>query len=122
MLPKTGKGFPIGRNKLTDTEFAEVIASALSIEFGEAKHAAKIVTRWTGASLRTARNWLSGSHAPSGVNLVLLARQSDAVLNAVLILAGRRTQALETNLKALRKSLADVVETIDAAIDLERVR
>ena len=39
--------------------------------------------------LRTAKHWLSGIHGPSGVHLVQLLRNSDEVLKAVLILAGR---------------------------------
>ena len=34
MLPKKGSSFPIGRVGLTETEFAQVIASALKVEFG----------------------------------------------------------------------------------------
>src|SRR3546814_909903 len=87
MSPKEGSSFPIGRAILTDEEFAQVIASALKVEFGSARNGAKIITQWTGVSARTAKNWLSGTNAPSGVHLVLLARESNAVLKALMFMA-----------------------------------
>src|SRR3546814_18627788 len=74
---------------LTDAEFTQVIASALKIEFGSTRNGAKILMKWTGVSSRTAKNWLSGSHAPSGVHLVLIARESTAVLKAIMLMAER---------------------------------
>ena len=42
MLPKKGSSFPIGRVGLTEAEFAQVIASALKVEFGSARNGTKI--------------------------------------------------------------------------------
>src|SRR3546814_12483878 len=79
MFPKKGSPFPVGRDALTDSEFAQVIASALKVEFGSTRNGAKMIMKWTGVSERTAKNWLSGTNAPSGVHLILLARESNAV-------------------------------------------
>lgn len=56
MFPKKGSSFPIGRDILTDAEFAQVIASALKVEFGSTRNGAKTIMKWTGASQRTAKN------------------------------------------------------------------
>jgi hypothetical protein len=45
--------------------------------------------RWTGASERTAKYWLSGERGPSGEHLILLAQHSDAVLETILTMAMR---------------------------------
>ena len=113
MLPKKGSSFPFGRDILTDTEFAQVIASALKIEFGSARNGAKTIMKWTGASQRTAKNWLSGTHAPSGVHLVLLARQSNAVVKAIMLLADRPEMSLGASLISLRRLLTDMLASLD---------
>jgi hypothetical protein len=44
--------------------------------------------RWTGASERTVKYWLSAERRPSGEHLIALARLSGAVFRVVLALAG----------------------------------
>lgn len=116
MFPKKGNSFPISRDRLTEAEFAQVIASALKVEFGSTRHGAKTIMKWTGTSHRTAKNWLSGSHAPSGVHLVLLARESNAVLKALLMLAERPEMSLGSNLLSLRRLLTDTIAALDEMI------
>src|SRR3546814_6102856 len=110
MSPKEGSSFPIGRAILTDEEFAQVIASALKVEFGSARNGAKIITQWTGVSARTAKNWLSGTNAPSGVHLVLLARESNAVLKALMLMAERPEMSLGASLLSLKRLLAETID------------
>lgn len=116
MFPKKGNSFPVSRDRLTETEFAQVIASALKVEFGATRHGAKTIMKWTGTSQRTAKNWLSGSHAPSGVHLVLLARESNAVLKAILLMAERPELSVGSNLLSLRRLLTDTLSAIDEMI------
>ena len=113
MSPKTGNSFPIGRDMLTDVEFAQVIASALKVEFGSTRHGAKTIMKWTGVSQRTAKNWLSGINAPSGVHLVLLARESNAVLKALMLMAERPEMSLGARLLSLRRLLAETLAALD---------
>lgn len=113
MFPKKGSSFPIGRDKLTDTEFAQVIASALKVEFGSTRNAAKTIMKWTGASHRTAKNWLNGNYAPSGLHLILLARESNAVLKAMMLMAERPEMSLGASLLSLRRVLAETMEALD---------
>ena len=69
--------------------------------------------RWTGVSERTARNWISGSHAPAGEHLIELIRNSDAVLSAVLALAGRREAYAFARLDLVRVELQAMLKAIE---------
>jgi len=116
MFPKKGRLLPGGTDDYTEAEFAQIIASALKLEFGSTRHGAKTIMKWTGVGQRTAKNWLSGVHAPSGFNLVLLARESNAVLKVMMLLADRPEMSLGTNLISLRRILADTMTAIDEYI------
>ena len=113
MFSKKGNSFPIGRDMLTDTEFAQVIASALKVEFGSTRNSAKTIMQWTGVSQRTAKNWLSGANAPSGVHLILLARESNAVLKAMMLMAERPEMSVGASLLSLRRLLAETMAALD---------
>ncbi|GAB3266068.1 hypothetical protein GCM10027296_43580 [Chitinimonas naiadis] len=67
------------------------IAEAIQRELGASRGAAKTLMRWTGVSERTAKNWMAAKRGPSGVDLLCLARHSDEVLRAMLILIGKPT-------------------------------
>lgn len=69
--------------------YRRAIADALSRELGPTYQAIKTAMRWTGASERTVKYWLSGERGPSGEHLILLAQHSDAVLVTLLTIAGR---------------------------------
>lgn len=116
MFPKKGSSFPVGRDALTDSEFAQVIASALKIEFGSTRNGAKMIMQWTGVSQRTAKNWLNGTNAPNGVHLILLARESNAVLKAIMLLAERPEMSLGASLLSLRRVLAETMTALDQMI------
>lgn len=113
MFPKKGSSFPIGRDALTDSEFAQVIASALKVEFGSTRNGAKMIMKWTGVSERTAKNWLHGTNAPSGVHLILLARESNAVLKAIMLMAERPEMSLGASLLSLRRLLSETMAALD---------
>lgn len=113
MFSKEGRTFPVGRDRLTDAEFALVIASALKVEFGSTGHGAKTIMKWTGVSQRTAKNWLSGSNTPSGVHLILLARESNAVLKAIMLMADRPEMSLGASLISLRRLLTETLSALD---------
>ena len=113
MFPKKGSSFPIGRDILTDAEFAQVIASALKVEFGSTRNGAKTIMKWTGASQRTAKNWLNGTHAPNGVHLVLLARESNAILKVIMLVADRPEMSLGASMISLKRLLTDMLASLD---------
>jgi hypothetical protein len=114
MFPKTGSTFQNAGNKSnSQIEYRDAIWGALTGELGGTHQAAKTTMRWTGVSERTARNWISGTHAPAGEHLVELMRNSDAVLSAVLILAGRREAHAFARLDLVRAELQALLKAID---------
>ncbi|MBT8154319.1 hypothetical protein KMP13_10490 [Epibacterium ulvae] len=114
MFPKTGNTFQNTSKKLNpQVEYREAIWIALTAELGGTHQATKTTMRWTGVSERTARNWISGSHAPAGEHLIELIRNSDAVLSAVLILAGRREANALARLDVVRTELHAMLKAID---------
>lgn len=93
--------------------FAEMIAAAMQAEWGTAPSARKEVGRITQANERAVRNWFEGKNGPSGENLVLLMRHSDAVLETVLELSGRQALLPAARVLGLRDRLKAVVDAID---------
>jgi hypothetical protein len=98
------------------------IADALRTELGQSHRATKTLMRWTGASDRTAKNWLSGCCGPRGDHLIQLARESDTVLAALLGLAGRNQHMVGADLLSIRNALVAATELIDGLLSLERAR
>lgn len=70
-------------------EYREAIAAALVADLGQTHRAIKTAMRWTGASERTVKYWMSAERGPSGEHLIALARHSDAVFITLLAMAGR---------------------------------
>lgn len=112
MLPKNGTLLPARCAILTERDYSSRIRQALRDELGGSRMAAKLLMRWTDASNRTARNWLNGSASPSGYHLVCLARESDAVLGAMLSLSGRPELALSADIRAIEAALASAATAI----------
>ncbi|MBC7739068.1 MAG: XRE family transcriptional regulator [Candidatus Saccharibacteria bacterium] len=69
--------------------YRKAIAAALRAELGQTHQAVKTAMRWTGASERTVKYWLSGERGPSGDHLIVLAQHSDTVLLTILAMAER---------------------------------
>lgn len=113
MLPKTGRDFPDSG----EVEYAVAISAALREELGDGHRAAKTVMRWTGASERSAKGWLSGKNGPSGPHLILLARKSDAVTRAILCLADKKYLEAGLQVHTARKILAATVQLLDGLMD-----
>ena len=68
--------------------------------------------RWTGASERSAKNWLSGVRGPSGTHLVALTRNSPAVLDAFLRLGGNQQIVVAAKISEVRDRLIELLELI----------
>jgi hypothetical protein len=117
-FPKKGKSFPKrrgGRNSnldLDDHAFAMKIAAALQAELKDQNSRAKLVAGWTGANERTVKNWMLGRYGPCGRHLVVLARHSDQVLNAILSMADRRDLLLTQNVEDLRRRVAEMAAIV----------
>ena len=78
VVPKMGTTVHLAADQ---TIYRKAIADALRRELGPTHQAIKTAMRWTGASERTAKYWLSGERGPSGEHLILLAQHSDAVFH-----------------------------------------
>jgi hypothetical protein len=118
-FPKKGKSFPKSDGdtslnfNLDDHAFAAKIATALKVELKDRNSRAKLVAGWTGASERTAKNWIVGKYAPSGRHLMLLVQHSDQVLNAILSMADRQNFLLARKVGDLRRKVREVAAIID---------
>lgn len=92
------------------------IAAALRRELGGSHQAIKASMNWTGASERSAKNWLAGAHGPAGEHLIELMRHSDEVAETVLKLCGRRETGISLELSCLRTALVRMLATADEII------
>ena len=110
MLPKKGIVFPNHENL---GPYPRAIAYVLKCELGSTHQAVKTIRKWTGAGERTVKNWLAGISGPSGKHLVDLIRNSDDVLQVLLIMAGRDQTVAAQHLGDLRNQLIQTVERID---------
>lgn len=123
MFPKMGKTFPDDdEGKVDRLKYQMAIAAALKRELGGSHRAIKIVMRRTGVSERTAKNWLAGSHGPAGEHLVELMRNSNEVLAAVLVLAGRGELKIGAGLHETRETLLQVLNVFDGLLGTSEAR
>jgi len=86
VVPKKGTTVHVSADQ---AGYRKAIAAALRAELGQTHQAVKTVMRWTGASKRTVKYWLSGERGPSGEHLIVLAQHCDAVLLTILAMAER---------------------------------
>ncbi len=118
MFPKEGNVLPNADDEVRlEVNYRQTIAAALHRELKGTHRAVKTTMRWTGASERTAKNWIAGSHGPSGEHLISLMRHSDEVLIGLFTLAGRDEAIVALRLVEMRDRLEEIREVIDALID-----
>jgi hypothetical protein len=103
----------------SDGAFVMLVSAALRHDLGGSAQASKSIMRWTGASERSARNWLLGDKAPNGRHLVMLARYSPSVWQLVLTMADRPTDAIAEDVfiaqAALSRAIAILTEMTSKA-------
>jgi len=116
MFPKKGKGFPGPGGTRAELDYAASIATALRGELGDSHQAIKTVMRWTGATDRTAKNWVTGIRGPTGEHLISLARHSDAVFEVIIRAAGRESLLIALQLINAREKLAAALEILDQLV------
>ena len=110
MFPKTGNKLHAGHEELV---FASMMSEALVEELGTTHQAVKTAMRWTGASERSVKNWLAGTHAPRGMHLLSLVRNSDEVLRRLLIASGRNETIMALEVSLLRTRLVETLSFLD---------
>ena len=112
----SGKTFPKSSGRVAaydGYEFAAVIAETLRETFGGTRMSVKTVMAYTGAGERTVKNWFEGKNGPNGENLVELVRHSDEVLEALLLMAGRKDILAGKLLIDTRDKLVEMLEIIN---------
>jgi hypothetical protein len=118
-FPKKGKSFPKrdggggSEFSLDDQAFAMKIALALKSELKDRNSRAKLVAGWTGANERTVKNWILGRYAPCGRHLVVLARHSDQVLDAILSIADRQDLLFARKVGDVRRKVLELAAIIE---------
>ena len=120
MFPKKGKLFPIADRANSMQSYPAAVAIALKAELGDTHRAVKTAMRWTGASDRTVKHWISGRYGPSGEHLMALARHSDHVMLAIVRLAGRDPMTAEAFDIEVRQKLAELLALLDSRLDLKQ--
>ena len=110
MLPKTGIVLPNGENL---GPYPVTVAYALKSQLGTTHRAVKIIMRWTRAGERTVKNWLAGVSGPNGQHLVELIRNSDEVLDVLLLMTGRHQIVAAKKLVEARNKLAEIIQQVD---------
>ncbi len=115
MLPKKCKVLPNEPTNGSEIDYAVQISEALQKELGRSHRATKTVMRWTGASERTVKNWITGERGPSGGYLVALIRNSDEVMQCILHITDRHREVVSTKLPELAELMYEVLELIERA-------
>jgi hypothetical protein len=113
-FPKAGNQLPFSGRDLS-VAYSRAVAEVLASELKGTRRSIKTLAKWTGTSERTAKNWLSGRRGPSGPHLVALLGRSDALLQRVLVLAGRGPAMELGRLDMLKEVLLEAVAAIEAA-------
>jgi hypothetical protein len=118
MFPKTGTVLPNAKRRSDQAAiYARMVSAALREDLGETHRATKTLMRWTGASERTVRNWMTGSKGPNGEHLIVLIRHSQTLLEVILGYAGRDRDIAANRLIAARAGLRELIGFIDLLID-----
>src|SRR5262249_56373053 len=115
-VAKRGKGFACAGGTRAELEYAASIGTALRGELGDSHQAIKTVMRWTGATDRTAKNWVTGIRGPTGEHLISLARHSDAVFEVIIRAAGRETLLIALQLIDAREKIVAAIEILDQLV------
>ena len=116
-LPKSGKELHSpSRRRGRASAYSVAVSEALKIQLDGSSHTTKKVMRWTGASERTVKGWLSGTNGPCGEHLVELMEKSDEVWDSLRKLTKRPSIEVR-HLIALRASLEVALASIDAILD-----
>lgn len=112
-FPKKGNLLPLPLNEAVGLPYEQIISRALRRELGGSHKAVKTLMRWTGASARTAKNWLAGTSGPSGGHLIRLMRYSDPLFVEILDAADRRKPEPAESIGAARILLAEALALLN---------
>lgn len=106
LLPKKGKVLHRAHAHCGET-YPEAISAVLKFELQQGA-SIKTIMKWTGASERTVKVWLTGASGPRGDHLMNLLAASDSILERVLALTGREPILQREHLRELQSQLTDL--------------
>ena len=106
---------PVPRRRRRGNGYSVAVSKALKTQVNASSHATKKLMRWTGASERTVKGWLSGTNGPCGEHLVELMEKSDEVWDSLRRLTKRPSVEVR-HLVALKVSLEVALASIDAIL------
>ncbi|MDR6657570.1 hypothetical protein J2W51_000112 [Tardiphaga robiniae] len=107
-LSAPGEGFPPNGRA-----FAQEIAAALNRASVESAVHVKAVAGWTGANERTVKNWFAGTYGPNGEHLLSLGRHCDQVLDAMIVMMGRRELLVGHRVADIERRVRDLADALD---------
>jgi len=116
-LPKLGKDLHPAPRRRRSTAYAVAVSEALRSQLNGSAHTTKTLMRWTGASERTVKGWLSGANGPCGEHLVELMANSDKVWDGFRRLAKRPAVEVR-HLVLLKASLEAALASIDVILNV----
>lgn len=117
VLPNSGKSLHRpARRRRRGSSYSAAVSQALKVQMNGSSHATKTLMRWTGASERTVKGWLSGANGPCGEHLVELMGKSDEVWDALRGLANRQSTELH-HLLALKASLEVALVSLNTILN-----
>lgn len=93
---------------------ASLLSDALHREARRERGAVKRLMRWSGASERAVKAWLSGASQPRADHLISLMAHSDEICGAVLCAAGRSTALPAAEVMAVRLLLSEASDRLAA--------
>ena len=93
--------------------YAREIGNALRSGIAATGRSAKDIMRWTRASERAVKDWISGRRGPSGEHLIPLMACSDAVFAALLRVTGRERSSRGRQVAEVRRLLHEAVAALD---------
>lgn len=93
---------------------AALLADALRQEVGRQRGSVKRLMRWTGASERAVKAWLSGESQPRADHLISLMAHSDEICSAVLCAAGRSMALPAAEVMAVQMLLGEAAKKLAA--------
>jgi hypothetical protein len=112
--PKGGKPHHSARAEEHRAPRVALLVEALRHEVRRERGSVKRLMRWTGASERAVKAWLSGESQPRANHLISLMTHSDGICGAVLCAAGRSTALPVAEVLAVRLLMSEALERLVA--------
>ena len=113
--PETGGKLHHPQNDVdAQPRLVSLLTDALRREARRERGAVKRLMRWSGASERAVKAWLSGESQPRADHLISLMAHSDGICSAVLCAAGRSMTWPPAEVLAVRLLLSEALERLAA--------